>query len=402
MDKLENFQKVLLEACGQHPAHRISFDQLYQGLMNNVEKELVSVVKNDDLELFSYTITAQFDKLWDIYSIIARGLILCPSQKKVVCTGFPKFFNYGEVSTYIPDLPFEVSEKVDGSCGFLRFWDGKWRVSTRGSFFSDQAKWATYFINDPNKFYLRELDEGTTYITEIIYPENKIVVDYKGYEGLKLITAYDEKGYEIPWNDPRLAKVRRNTGFGWVNHYPQYKSIDELLQIADTLPYSQEGFVLRFSNGFRIKIKSKDYLRVHRLISNCTPLAIWESMCNCDDIDLVRKDLPEEMHKDFDSMRSILQLKLDMLIKEIKQFHQATVHMSDKELGLMLKSGEHNLTSDSKNFIFLCRKKDFLNEVNKPTGLRKKAFKTFQPKGNKLPGYSPSSAMNRFEELQDS
>jgi RNA ligase len=175
-----------------------------------------------------------------------------------------------------------------------------------------------------------------------------------------------------------------------------------MLEVAKRLQHNEEGFVVRFSNGFRLKIKGDEYVRVHRLISNCTPLRIWESMMACDNIDLIRKDLPEEMHKDFDVMTSILREKFDVLLEQIKQCYESTLHLSDKELGLLLNSRQHTLPEEAKNFIFLCRKQNFLEEVHNPNRLRRRAFATFRPEKNQLEGYVSSSVMNRFLEASDS
>jgi RNA ligase len=54
------------------------------------------------------------DKAWNQFTLMARGLILCPSEKRVVATPIPKFFNYGEVLD-VPELPFNATVKMDGS-----------------------------------------------------------------------------------------------------------------------------------------------------------------------------------------------------------------------------------------------------------------------------------------------
>ena len=60
----------------------------------------------------------------------------------VRATPFPKLFNYGEFGIALPDAPFEVFDKLDGSLGIV-FHDGaRWRVVTKGAFDSAQARWA--------------------------------------------------------------------------------------------------------------------------------------------------------------------------------------------------------------------------------------------------------------------
>jgi tRNA splicing ligase len=99
-----------------HTATTMSFNKLYKGLMERVEKGLINVQRSNDLEIFSYSKSCVYEGSWDKFTIAARGLILCPQQKKIVALAFPKFWNYGEVSTQLPDLPFTTTEKMDGCC----------------------------------------------------------------------------------------------------------------------------------------------------------------------------------------------------------------------------------------------------------------------------------------------
>jgi len=108
--------------------------------------------------------------------------------------------------------------------------------------------------------------------------------------------------------------------------------------------------------------------------------------------------LPEELRRDFDNITDILQKKFDDIIEKIKIQHEQTKHLSDKELGLYLKSRKGDLEEVIRNTIFLVRKKNLLTEVYvSGSKMRKTVFKMFQPKGNILDGFTPSNAMNRFE-----
>ena len=87
----------------------------------------------------------------------------------------------------------EVTGKMDGSMGLL-FWDGaRWRVSTKGSFASSQGAWATAWANDPANLNQAGLRKGWTYLVEIIYSENRIVVPY-AFSRLVLLSAFREDG----------------------------------------------------------------------------------------------------------------------------------------------------------------------------------------------------------------
>ena len=95
------------------------------------------------LVLFDYTEKCQFSKAWDEITLNARGTVYELATGEVVARAFPKFFNFSELSeekqSQLLSQKFTVAEKMDGSLGIVYFYDGEWRVNTRGSFVSDQA-----------------------------------------------------------------------------------------------------------------------------------------------------------------------------------------------------------------------------------------------------------------------
>src|SRR5690606_36552854 len=110
---------------------------------------------------------------------------------------FGKFFNLGEMpETRLENLPKEnytVTEKMDGSLGIIYNYKGKWRVATRGSLSSEQAKRAEQILT---KYDMSEIPINFTILVEIIYPENKIVVNYGNEEKLVVLGAYDRDKLE--------------------------------------------------------------------------------------------------------------------------------------------------------------------------------------------------------------
>ena len=92
----------------------------------------------EDLLLFNYTPHTQYNKYWTPETLCARGLIT-DLEGNIVAFPFPKFFNLHEYDDELPELPFEVYEKMDGSLGIIYFVNGEPRIATRGSFESDQG-----------------------------------------------------------------------------------------------------------------------------------------------------------------------------------------------------------------------------------------------------------------------
>ena len=368
------------------------FGELYDGLRREVATGNVVSTSDGALELYLYSTKCIYERRWNLFSMIARGLVLEPGARRVVATAFPKFFNYGEVVTAVPDLPFEVTEKVDGSLVVIFHYGGRWRATTKGAFASEQAAWATRHLNE--RLAPGALEPGTTYLCEAIYRANRIVVPY-AFEGLVLLAAYDERGEEL--DRARLAQAAAASGMRVVGAHA-FDSLDELVAATAALGLDREGFVVRFSNGMRLKLKGEEYLRVHRTMSQCGPLAIWEAMMAGTDLDAVRRDLPEELLSDFDSIRALLGARLQALVGEVLAAAERVKSLSDRELGLLLKEPGHGWSDVARDFIFACRKGDFRAAASVRGRVRDGLLRRMRPDGNRLEGYVPSSAATRFRE----
>ncbi|MCM1965276.1 MULTISPECIES: T4 RnlA family RNA ligase [unclassified Streptomyces] len=236
------------------------------------------------LSLYSYTRTAQYDQVWNQVTTRCRGLVADDVTGEVVALPLPKFFNVGEHESgrpYAPalpdDEPFEVYDKVDGSLGVLFHYAGKWRAATRGSFTSTQAVWTQRRLDGRDT---SALVPGTTYLAEIVYPQNRIVVDYGDRRDLVLLAAYGADGAEVP-----LAEAAGHwQGIGSVVTVWPAMPLDELLALtgSSTLPggaaatgTDAEGFVLRFASGIRAKAKIAEYVRLHKVLTGATERDIW-------------------------------------------------------------------------------------------------------------------------------
>jgi len=386
---------LLSQIIGLHPARRMPFDELRAGLMLGAAEKRINISRDGDLELFNYSSLCQFEQQWDLFSLISRGLILDPVQRQVIATPFPKFFNFNEGGIAIPDEPFTVSEKLDGSLGILFHHQGKWRITTRGQLSSPQGAWATAHLHD--RVTISSLTPGTTYLVEIVYKENRVVISYD-FEGLVLLAAYDVSGREL--SRAELEHAAASAGVKLAASVA-CASFDDLLGVAGKLTVHQEGFVIRFDGGLRIKLKGEAYCRVHKLICHCTPLALWEAMMHMEDLDAQRKELPEELRVDFDVIRRLLLAQFDAAVQEVRIGHDRMASLSDKELGMSRQDPSRGLTPMQPKFIFACRKENFLEEVHKKGIWREKLFKCIRPDGNWLPGYVASNAMNRFAESSD-
>ncbi|MDO9428194.1 MAG: RNA ligase [Methylobacterium sp.] len=365
-----------------HPARTMAFGDLIAGLEKARVAGLVSrkTCPETGLVLYCYTQRCVYDHGWDAFTLLARGLIVCPYRCAVIATPFPKFFNVGERHATVPDLPFEAFEKLDGSLIIAFHDDGKWRTATKGAFDSSQAVWAQARLDAMDT---SGLVPGTTYLFEAIYPENVIVVRYPD-AGLSLLAAYDASGRELAYWE--LVDVTAGTSFRLTWRHT-FASLAEMVSTATDLPRDREGFVIRFADGTRVKVKGDAYKRLHGLISRCTPLAVWDVMAAGGDLEEMRRDLPEEFWEDFDQIAVVLQARYLKLVSGVSLAADIAAGLSDKELGLRLSE----VPDPIRPFLFPFRKATTDEAREK---LRLAMLRTIRPNGNLLDGYVPSYAIS--------
>lgn len=257
------------------------------------------------LSIYTYTEACAYAEHWTTATRLCRGLIVDDAFGEIIGWPFPKFFNYHDHANGkphagpLPDEPFEVYDKIDGSLGIVFHYRGNWQVATKGSFESDQAKWAKRWIEDHDAGAF--LTPGWTYLTEITYPENRIVVRNEGPGTLTLLGVYDSDGNEIPLN--RARDGWELTGGDIVMPYPT-STLDAIVQAAadsrdpvtgERLPGNEaEGWVIRFASGLRVKVKTADYVRLHGVLSRTSPRTIWEALAAGNDPAQLLDTVPDE------------------------------------------------------------------------------------------------------------
>lgn len=256
-----------------------SLDELAQLVRDGVRDfkpygEVNALVKGD-LILFNYTQMAQFANRWNWFERVSRGLILSTVTGQVVARPFSKFMSYGQEMPYPGTTIVDATEKMDGSLAIIFNHQDHWRVATRGSFTSDQAQWATQELHS-GKYQLAGLDSAYTYLAEIIYPDNRIVVNYGRREDLVLIGCIERQfGRDLYWSE--LEAVSAVTGFTLPQRYT-FETANDYLNLAPTLSANEEGWVLRYSDGRRFKIKGDAYKVAHYLMTSLSFNKVMEAL----------------------------------------------------------------------------------------------------------------------------
>ena len=279
------------------------------------------------LTIWNYTEKVQYENLWDEVTLMCRGLVT-DNEGDIVATPFHKFFNLEE-GKFTPTEKFEVYEKMDGSLGIVFWYRGQWVVATRGSFTSDQAIKAREILK---KYNTDIMFRHLTFCFEIIYPENRIVLDYGTDEKLVLLGTFDKNGKEMD------VEIWSQWGFDVVKKYDGIKDFKELKMMVKD---DQEGFVVKFSNGDRIKVKGVEYLRLHKIMTNVTTTGIWEYLKNGEDVMELLKDVPDEFYK-----------KIENYIKDLRYSYFQISEDAGKKFDYMMygKYNDKEPITDRKEF----------------------------------------------------
>ena len=229
-------------------------------------------IKHDGaLAIFNYNVTANFH---DPIVQEARGIIIDTERCEVVSWPFRKFGNHNE--SYADAIDWSnarVLEKVDGS--IVKLWYDRarevWQFSTNGTIraelagvdgqlglsYSDVIRRADNYGDIP----FDRLDCDSTYIFELVSPETRVVIDYGVTTLYHLGTRSNITGIE------RCEDIGIKTPAAF-----PITSLGDCLRAAAALndgcegdEVKNEGFVVVDAAYRRVKIKSPDYIVMHRL-----------------------------------------------------------------------------------------------------------------------------------------
>lgn len=213
----------------------------------------------------------------------SRGIILQQNENGEfipVCVPFFKFMNAEEPNSDLNKIDWKtasVQEKIDGS--LIKVWfdnkNDKWMVSTNGTIDAFKAPlniggYKTYgdlfkqaIIFEQSEFLYSVLNKDCTYMFELVSPYNRVVIEYNytkvyflGYRNNTTLQEY------MPENDVILSN------FFFIPKRYELHTYEDVKNLANTLPWSQEGFVVCDANFNRVKVKSPEYVKAHFMRNN--------------------------------------------------------------------------------------------------------------------------------------
>lgn len=269
--------------------------------------------------ILHYSDRAVYSRHWNPVTENCRGLVYDRNTLKIVARPWKKFWNSGEQGVLIDsDSLVEVTDKMDGSLGVLcaepqDHWGSrkKYFITTKGSFDSEQGAHATKIWRERYE-NLVDYDAmvSHTFLFEIVYPENRIVLDYGDMDDLVLLGCVgisfgsyygpQEAAAMLQWPGPVTQTLGK-------------MPLSEVLQLNDRP--NAEGIVARSGNKM-VKVKQPDYLELHKIKSELCVKSVWEALRNGNNAESICANLPDEFHGFVKDTSSMLMDHFDIILGE--------------------------------------------------------------------------------------
>jgi len=160
---------------------------------------------------------------------------------------------------------------------------------------------------------------------ELVAPWNRIVVFYPKDEFILtgVIHTLSGEDYSYAW----IREYGNKVGLKTVDYEVRPASDVDL---SDPNIVNQEGYVARYSNGFRVKLKYDQYMMLHKIMTTWSVKGIWEALSQGKDVDLT--GLPEEFRVWFDKNKTTMHDRVrDIEYRAKAVFEKAPVNASRKE-----------------------------------------------------------------------
>ena len=308
----------------------MSDQELFEKIQHEVSAGNVTESRDGNLRLYKYSVACVQDRRWNDVNRLCRGLVFRVQGEEAqrITYPFPKFFNLYEMEETrpenLPNLPFRVEEKLDGSCG-IAFIDPNtrtWRVVTPGGLGSTQAIRATAMLQK-HQLPISDaaIESRTTLLFEIIYPDNYIesdlVVPYGDRDELVLLTAFNDSG---EWF------LSFTNFFAQAFHFSRPTVYD--YKDVTSLPMKEgiEGYVIRYDNGYRVKVKTPWYLTVQKLVGCKSTKRLVEHLRTGSELNYWQ--LPSQLQKHIDDVKAELQKRYDSLLQSAQSFAEQVKEIS--------------------------------------------------------------------------
>lgn len=305
-----------------------------------------------------------------------RGIAF-DKQGKIISRPFHKFFNVNErEETLVQNLKlddgYSIYTKEDGSM-IRPIWIEElkefWWCTKMGM--SDTAVNANNFVNNSS---IRYVDFATycrrfycTPIFEWCSNKNRIVISHPEDKLVLLAIRENRTGtYFTPYE---LKFLSDQWGIPLVTHHANFEFNELIVNIKDL--QGIEGFIVQFNNGEMVKLKTDEYLRIHKARDTVTNDRLMAELFIENKLDDIKPSLTNEDLKIVTEFECLISSKINAKIAWLDEVY---LEISNKYSDRRSFAIESKLDSTSKSLIF--SKMDGKNSVDIILSLVKKNIST--------------------------
>jgi len=319
-------------------------------------------IEGYEYAMFNYRLAMEKDfidnKAWEL-----RGITYIKDGEDWVC--YPmltKFLNLNQGLTtqynVVKDKEIaSVEYKEDGSLILLMALpDGTVVPKTKMSFDNDQTTMVNkWLVNNPKVVEMVRKNTCLTYLFELVSPKNKIVLKYNKTE-LRLLQIRGSITGE--YKDHLLKEKALEMGVELAESFDY--TLDELIELRETLE-GVEGWIIKFSDGQFIKLKTLWYVEKHGIMDDLSKENRIIEMILNDTIDDVLGEL-ENGSEEKNEIEEIMELVdvyynhrvekayvlKELYLTEFKESRKdfAIAHSKSPDFGIVMK----NLNVDPKDY----------------------------------------------------
>jgi RNA ligase len=285
--------------------------------------------------------------------------------------GIHKFFELNQAPGWMyEDVKnkkiLKITEKIDGTFIQPILIDKEIYFKTKLNFDSYQAKRCNEILKENKKlkeFIIKKFNEGKIPLFEYFSPKTQVVMDYK--EEKLFLTQV--RNLKTGVYDLEFEKEAKEYGIETPKTFNY--SFEELLNLAK-IKDDIEGWVIVFEDRQFVKVKTKNYLKKHKLLGKIEPHHIIYAILN-NKVDEYKNILNKESekYKYFTEIENKFLKKYNLLKKDLKKAMKLTKNQFKKEFA----------NHPYYELLATCRKKgeNFFDEWIKQHTARLKGAKKF-------------------------
>ena len=256
-----------------------------------------------------------------------------------------KFFNLNENDStqHINLLNKKIKSihnKEDGSLiTFIKLPDETVLATTKMTFENDQSKVAQfrYENNVENIKPLIDycLNNGIISIFELTGPLNRLVLKYNETKLILLRLRCNKTGELLDFNvlpDNLINNIPIATN-------ENYNSLDEMISLSETIE-DKEGWVIVLENGLMLKIKTKWYFNLHRLLSD-------DIHRENTIIEIILDEKLDDIYSKLDEKDSEIKENIELIKNKVYSFIEEKKKIVDNKINEF----KNTYNSDKKSFV---------------------------------------------------